>query len=417
MQPAHLPPLKLDWPEESMQSVRTSHNYTPMPFRRLLRWSMLLSTVLGFIILIPVATSGLSVENVLMTFGSSYSIGLAAPSLVFFLLRWTMPIAQARNWSPIRAWSLAVFIGGLIATIIYAVIFGLFFIAAHERLNFIIFWSILGSLLSASTTALFYTAERVLNDLEKGRQALRKNAALSEELRLARMIQEGLLPDHAPEINGLAIAGGCFPAHEVGGDLLSYDLTADGRLCISVGDVTGKSVSAAMLMGITLGVLQSEIYDHEEPAAVLSELDRWLRTKRQTNNFVALQVALFNPQTSNMLLANAGQLAPLRRRQHEVEFLEIKGSLPLGMGPQMPHVQENISLQSGDLLVFYTDGVVEAQNVNGEMWGFENLINLVKTINSNHPQEIIQTILAAIRSYSLNIEPHDDITLVVVAVH
>ncbi|MBM7845403.1 PP2C family protein-serine/threonine phosphatase [Herpetosiphon giganteus] len=399
-----------------MQAARTSYTYTPMPFRRLLRWSMLLSTILGFIILIPVATSGVKLENVLITFGSSYSISIAAPSLVFFLLRWTIPIAQRRSWSPIRAWSLAVFIGGLIASIIYAVIFGLFFIPAPERLNFIIFWIILGSLLSASTTAIFYTAERILNDLEKGRQALRKNAALSEELRLARMIQEGLLPDQAPEINGLAIAGGCFPAHEVGGDLLSYDLTADGRLCISVGDVTGKSVSAAMLMGITLGVLQSEIYDHAEPAAVLSELDRWLRTKRQTNNFVALQVALFNPQTSSMLLANAGQLAPLRRRQQTVEFLEIQGSLPLGMGPQMPHVQETISLQTGDLLVFYTDGVVEAQNAKGEMWGFENLLNLVKTLPSNHPQEFVQAILAAIRSYSHNIQPHDDITLVVVAI-
>jgi len=190
-----------------------------------------------------------------------------------------------------------------------------------------------------------------------------------------------------------------------------------GSVCISVGDVTGKSVGAAMLMGVTLGALQAEIHDHEEPAYVLGEVDRWLRSKNHGKRFVALSIALINPVQSTLTLANAGQLAPVLRRGAEVRYIEVPVGLPLGMGPTTLHAQDVTALHPGDVLVFYTDGVVEAQNNAGEMWGFERLIDQITAAPEPvSAHELVASIRGALDAHAAGAEQHDDITLVVVRV-
>ncbi|HYF65956.1 MAG TPA: PP2C family protein-serine/threonine phosphatase, partial [Herpetosiphonaceae bacterium] len=386
-------------------------------FPTMLRRSLIAGTVIALLILIPSMVGGFNLKSVLLTFGSSYSISVASAFLLWALLRWSVPLAARRGWPPIRAWAIASMSGGLIANAVYCLVFGFFFVAPGNRLAFMGFWAVVGVVLSIITTIVFFAVERVQADLRRGREAQLRNAVLAQELQLARAIQERLLPDAPPEIGGLSIAGGCYPAREVGGDLLSYQVISGGGVCISVGDVTGKSVGAAMLMGVTLGALQAEIHDHEEPAYVLGEVDRWLRSKNQGKRFVALSIALINPERRTLTLANAGQLAPILRRGQEVRYIEVPVGLPLGMGPAALHDQDVTQLHPGDVLVFYTDGVVEAQNAAGEMWGFERLIARIRAAPEPvAAHELVDAIRAALEGHAAGAEQHDDITLVVVRV-
>jgi serine phosphatase RsbU (regulator of sigma subunit) len=386
-------------------------------FPKMLRRSLIAGTIIALLILIPTMVSGFDLRRVLLTFGSSYSIAITAAVLLWLMLRWATPLAARWGWPPIRAWAMASLTGGLIANTIYAIVFGIFFVAPANRLAFMGFWLVMGLVLSVITTIVFFAVERIQTDLRRGREAQLRNAVLAQELQLARTIQERLLPDAPPEISGLSIAGGCYPAREVGGDLLSYQVIGGGSVCISVGDVTGKSVGAAMLMGVTLGALQAEIHDHEEPAYVLGEVDRWLRSKNHGKRFVALSIALIDPVQSTLTLANAGQLAPILRRGREVRYIEVPVGLPLGMGPTTLHAQDVTTLHPGDVLVFYTDGVVEAQNHAGEMWGFERLIDqITRAPEPVSTHELVAAIRAALEAHAAGAEQHDDITLVVVRV-
>ncbi len=401
----------------SIQPSTSEPAYTYAPYLTSFKRGLIVSSVIALIILIPQATEGLQLKAVLLTLGSSYFIGITSITLIWLMLRWSIPLAQRRGWPILRGWSLASLVGGLIANTIYSFIFAFAYIDPANRRSFLSFWLIFGVIISLTTTALFYAVERVQRELAQGRAALRRNAALDQELQLARTIQEQLLPAAPPSVVGLTLAGGCYPAREVGGDLLSYQILSDGRVCISVGDVTGKSVGAAMLMGVTLGALQAEIHDHEQPGYVLNEVDRWLRSKNQGNRFVALSIALFDPRRKTLTLANAGQLAPLIRRGASVRFIEIPVGLPLGMGPDWVHVQDTTTIEANDLIMFYTDGVVEAQNQAGEMWGFERLVQLIDQAPPDiAPNELVLAIRSAVEAHADGVEQHDDLTLVAVRV-
>lgn len=402
-------------PAPAQHDAENSYHHTP--YLTGLKRSLAFSTVIGLIILIPRVGAGLQFNDLLMTFGSSYSIGVSAATLIWLMLRWSIPFALRRGWSALRGWALASMTGGFLATTLYSLIFAFVFVKPAERVGFFGFWLVMGAVLSLLTTGLFFGIERVQRELARGRNAIRQNAALAEELRLARLIQERLLPTAPPEVPGLLLAGGCYPAREVGGDLLSYEVLRDGRVCISVGDVAGKSVSAAMLMGVTLGALQAEIHNHEQPAFVLGEIDRWLRSRPQHKSFVALSIALIDPALGCLMFANAGQLMPLLRRDRQVQFIEAPIGLPLGMGPINVHGQELITIRPNDVFVFYTDGVVEARNAVGEMWGFDRLIALIGQAPADVvPDQLVYSIRTAIARHAAGVEQHDDITMVVVRI-
>jgi len=387
------------------------------PFSVYFRQALLICTGLGALTMIPNAVTGLTLKSLLLAFGSSYSIGLSATLFAWLILRRVQPIFALRGWPSIRSWAVALLGGCFIANSIYSIVFSALFVTAGKRLQFWGFWQFAGVVLSLLASGVFVGIELVQRELAKGRAALRSNAALAEELRLAQIIQQRFLPKSAPHVTGLQIAGGCYPAREVGGDLLSYQMLDGERVCISVGDVTGKSVGAAMLMGVTLGALQAEIHDHQNPALVMDELDRWLRSQAQAKTFVALSIALVDVSAHTLTLANAGQLAPILRRRDQVRLIEEPAGLPLGMGPPTTHQYIVTDLQAGDLLLFYTDGVVEAQNEAGELWGFERLMNLVGA-GSAHitPAAMMNHIHSAIADHVGAAEQHDDWTLVVVRV-
>ncbi|MBO9310715.1 MAG: GAF domain-containing protein [Chloroflexus sp.] len=239
---------------------------------------------------------------------------------------------------------------------------------------------------------------------------------VEQEMAIARQIQLNLFPHELPACAGLRVAARCLPARETGGDF--YDVIALGsRLGVIIGDVSGKSLPAAMLMAVARSTVRSEARNHEFPRLVLTETNRWLVDDVPRNTFVALGYALIDPIEQRLILANAGQLSPLlRHADGRTTFLETAGALPLGMQRDARYNQLELDLAPGDTLVFYTDGVVEAQNHQRELFGFDRLEHLVRHWGYLPPEELLERVLSAVQTFSEGRSPHDDITLVVVQV-
>lgn len=241
---------------------------------------------------------------------------------------------------------------------------------------------------------------------------------VEQELEIARQIQSNLFPRSLPVLSGLRLAAECRPARETGGDF--YDLIQLGsrRLAIVVGDVSGKSIPAAMLMAVARSVARSEANDHENPEKVMSEVNRWIADDVPPATFVALNYATFDCARRRLTLASAGQMAPIRRSAAgQLTYLEPPGpALPLGIAPIGGYRPLEVPLQPGDTLVFYTDGVVEARNSARELFGFERLEALLTTDGHLPPQVLVERVLGAVTAFADGAPQHDDITVVVLGV-
>src|SRR6266545_4222138 len=241
---------------------------------------------------------------------------------------------------------------------------------------------------------------------------------VEQELEIARRIQSNLFPRELPRVPGVTIAARAVPAREMGGDF--YDIVPLGadRFGLLVGDASGKSIPGAMLMAIARSTARSEARDHELPETVMRETNRWIALDVPPRSFVALSYASLDAGGRRMALANAGQLSPLRRSADgTTEYLDVPGpTLPLGIHPEIAYAAREVALHPGDMIVFYTDGIVEAHNANREMFGFERLEALVSELGDLTPEQLIDTVLAAVDVFSHGRSQHDDMTLLVLRV-
>jgi GAF domain-containing protein len=254
---------------------------------------------------------------------------------------------------------------------------------------------------------------------------------VEQELEIARGIQSNLFPRALPQLPGLALDARCLPARETGGDFFDF-VTLGGSdddhdqgahteappLAIIVGDASGKSVPGAMLMAIARSIARSEARDHRTPEVVMRETNRWIAEDVPRRSFVALCYATLDPTRRRLALSNGGQLAPLRRRADgRVEYLEAPGpTLPLGIMPDTPYAAREFALDPGDLLIFYTDGIVEAKNGDGQLFGFERLEALIHAHGGLPPGELIDLVLRDLADFMGAAPQHDDMTIVALRV-
>jgi GAF domain-containing protein len=241
---------------------------------------------------------------------------------------------------------------------------------------------------------------------------------VEQELEIARQIQHNLFPRELPRVAGLTLAAECLPAYETGGDFYDVVVLNAQRIGVLVGDVSGKSIPAAMLMAVARSIARSEARDHETPSIVMRETNRLLADDMPPHTFVALSYAILDVEQRKLYLTNAGQLAPLRRRADgQVEYLETSGStLPLGMLPDIEYHTLEVTLESGDLLVFYTDGIVEARDRRRQLFGFEWLELLTQKSAHLPPDAFIDHVLQTLQGFAAGVTQHDDLTLVVIRV-
>jgi serine phosphatase RsbU (regulator of sigma subunit) len=253
--------------------------------------------------------------------------------------------------------------------------------------------------------------------LEKARLYEATVARYEQDLEIARQIQQNLLPRTVPNIPGLKLAGVCHPAYETGGDFFDYVLLPNQRLGVVVGDVTGKSLPAAMVMALARNTIRSELVNNPRPAEAMTTANGWLCRDIRPGTFVAAVQALFDPVEQRMWLVSAGQTAAILIRAGQTNYLLPDGAvaLPLGIQPGTIYGQAEIPLQPGDTLLFYTDGLVEARSETGEMFGFERLEATLRQFDHNDdPARLIEDLLAELRLFVGQAEQHDDITLVAV---
>jgi serine phosphatase RsbU (regulator of sigma subunit)/ketosteroid isomerase-like protein len=210
-------------------------------------------------------------------------------------------------------------------------------------------------------------------------QEIRERERVEQELRVARTIQQASLPKEVPQLEGWQISPFYRPAREVGGDFYDFHLLSEGRLGLVVGDATGKGVPAALVMSTTCGMLQlaAQALDSSSPSEVLARVNETLLARIPLNMFVTCFYCILDPESASLSYANAGHDLPyLRRVGGDAEELRARG-MPLGLMPGMSYEQKEIVLGAGEAALFYSDGLVEAHDQRGEMFGFPRLRALV----------------------------------------
>jgi serine phosphatase RsbU (regulator of sigma subunit) len=257
-------------------------------------------------------------------------------------------------------------------------------------------------------------AERLQGSLH---EIERQNERLRHGLVLARDIQQGLLPAVPPwRAEMLSVYGRSMPASEVGGDFYTYLALPDGRAAVAIGDISGKGVAAALLMALTSSMLESQAHDLDHPAEMLRTLHEALRPRLQANQMnAALMIAVFAADARSATVANAGMIAPLLLSHAPglgPAFIEV-GGLPIGTAINGLYREVTVRLEPGDTLIFLSDGIVEAHNRAGELYGFERLEALVAGLPPDlSVSEVAQHIIDAVLAFADGAEPHDDITII-----
>jgi serine phosphatase RsbU (regulator of sigma subunit)/predicted ester cyclase len=233
---------------------------------------------------------------------------------------------------------------------------------------------------------------------------------IEQELQVARRIQQELLPETIPNLDGWQIATYYGPAREVGGDFYDFLRLEDGRLGLVVGDATGHGMPAALVMATTRGMLRAVVQSVESPGEVLAKVNEALVAEIPPSTFVTCFYAVLDPGSSRLLYANAGHNLPCRGHNGQADELRARG-MPLGLMPGTGYEEKEAVLESGDSVLFYSDGLVEAHDPKGEMFGFPRLRRLV----AEHAEEssLVDFLMDELRSFTGDgWEQEDDITLV-----
>jgi serine phosphatase RsbU (regulator of sigma subunit) len=257
-------------------------------------------------------------------------------------------------------------------------------------------------------------AVRVAQLVRQQQQEAQERERIEQELRIARLIQQTLLPKSLPQLPGYEVAAYYQPAREVGGDFYDFFELEDGRLGLVVGDVTDKGVPAALVMATTRTMLRAAAQRLFSPGEVLRRANEALVTDIPPNMFITCLYAILEPESGRLLYANAGHDLPyVRHGGGDCEELRARG-MPLGLMPGMNYEEKEIVLEKGESVLFYSDGLVEAHDPHHEMFGFPRLQGLVGAHHSGGSSLIGFLLSELTRFTGEDWEQEDDITLVTV---
>ena len=244
-------------------------------------------------------------------------------------------------------------------------------------------------------------------------EEMRMRERIEQELRIARLIQQTLLPKTLPQLPSYDVAAYYQPAREVGGDFYDFMELDDGRLGVVVGDVTDKGVPAALVMATTRTMLRASAQRLFSPGEVLRRANDALVTDIPPNMFITCLYAILEPESGRLVYANAGHDLPYRRTKESTAAEELRATgMPLGLMPGMNYEEKEIVLEGGESVLFYSDGLVEAHDTNREMFGFPRLQGLVGTHREGGSSLIGFLLSELTRFTGEGWEQEDDITLV-----
>jgi len=253
-------------------------------------------------------------------------------------------------------------------------------------------------------------------------QEAKENERIQKEMEIAEAVQKNLLPRRAPEIPGIELAGRCVPAKEVGGDYYDFFPNRDGCLGFLVADVSGHSISSGIMMAITRGLLQGEAVHEKSPGKLLEDINRSLYSDLVSSElFITMCYFSYNPHNRRLDFANGGHNPSIliRAGSEDAELLDAEG-MAIGFLDEVEFEEKKTTLASGDLLVLYTDGIVEAENENQDQFGMDRLLNLLRNLRDRPAEEILEGLHCAVLEHMGGTEPQtrqqDDITMLILKI-
>ena len=258
------------------------------------------------------------------------------------------------------------------------------------------------------------TIERTLRHMMEWREALAsrdKLVALQNELDVAQKIQQSVLPTVFPISDIYEIDARMLAAREVGGDFYDVLRLENGRIGLSVADVSDKGVPAALFMMSALTLLKGSAIGVGAPGAVLTEVNDLLNEENEAAMFVTLLYAVFDPSNGLLNYANGGHNPPIIVHPDGTStLLPATGGIALGVAPKFQYEEGTVILDPGDTIVLYTDGVTEAMNAEGEEFSLDRLRDLFTNVPPRNPKETNEAIFEAVRVFAGDTPQSDDIT-------
>ena len=257
------------------------------------------------------------------------------------------------------------------------------------------------------------TIERTLNNLEAWRQAessRMKLVAIESELDMASKMQQSILPTEFPETPDYQVCGNMTPAREVGGDFFDIYNLDNGRIGLAIADVSGKGVPAALFMMASRTLLKGTVIGLSDPGRVLGEVNQLLYEDNEAMMFVTLLYAVYDPETRLLTYANGGHTLPvLIHADGSNTVLPSTNGIALGVmgGAEFEHA--SVTCSPGDTIVFYTDGVTEAFNAEGEEFGMDRLLRIFESPPGDC-RTTISSIFEAVNAFAGDAPQFDDIT-------
>ncbi len=262
-------------------------------------------------------------------------------------------------------------------------------------------------------------------NLERLLVVAKEKERLQSEIEIAREVQSQLYPRQVPKTRTLRLTAICQPARMVSGDYYDYECIRDSQVALAIGDVAGKGISAALLMATLQSSLRTQLQNWLEVAAsagngvsfksvststLVSRLNNQLHAYTSPEKYATFCLGVFDEPTAAFTYTNAGHLPPLLVRDGEGHRLDVNGTV-VGAFPFSNYGESRLEMKSGDLLVFFTDGVTEPENEYGEMFGEDRLIDLIIRNAHRSEPEIIDLVLSSVRQWTASEELQDDMTI------
>jgi len=242
----------------------------------------------------------------------------------------------------------------------------------------------------------------------------RKRQRLENELSIAREVQEQLFPHSLPSLPGLQLAAICRPARTVSGDYYDFIRIGASQLGIALADISGKGISAALLMASLQAALRSQamLDGHGGTAELVGRLNQHLFKNTSDDRYATFFYAVYDTETRMLTYTNAGHLAPFFVTEGRVQKLDEGGTV-VGLFEECVYTQGNLRVEPGSVLVAFSDGLTEPENVYGEEFGLERLKDEILRQQTSSPQRLAEDLIAASEQWAGTAEQADDITVVI----
>ena len=246
-------------------------------------------------------------------------------------------------------------------------------------------------------------------------QVVRHEQQLERDLSMARQVQLRLLPSTVPEHQHGEFAARFLPARSIGGDLYDFVEYDSNRSAIILGDVSGKAAPAALFAALVSGIMRSEAAQKPAPAEMLKLLNEALQERRLDSQYVTMLYAVWNDDNQTLQVANAGAVPPIFCRGGEVTTMRVEG-FPLGMFPEAEYEEFSVATQPGDAFIFISDGITDAENAQGEMYGTDRLTGILCGHRTQPAVQIAEAVFADVARFQAGQPRFDDETILVLRV-